>query len=246
MLERMWGVKMSVIPGVIAALGAVTTRLGKQLQKIPPLPRTAKPLGLWQRTTLEERRGHQYFFLHCSLSSSDELKYLSHFRNCHVSLYAAVHVLLSSHFGFLLCHTHVCLRLIILFNSSLSLLEWYSVTAASPVVFVLTWQPFLSASVLRQAQTIIFLITSLPGTNREASNGTWQLSTQLAAITAWKKQVSFLIFFPIHTDIALELVLSSELGQGSIWGLRAIWLLQWCWWGWLSLDPTTSADLLNI
>lgn len=145
----MWGVKMSVIPGVIAALGAVTTRLGEQLQQIPPKPRTVNPPGLWQRTALEGGKGYQSFFLYCSLSSADGFKYLSHFHNCQISLYAAVHVLLSSHLGFLLRNIHVCSRLIILFNSSLSLLEWHSVTPASPVAFVLTWQPFLPAPVLR-------------------------------------------------------------------------------------------------
>lgn len=182
----------------------------------PTSDRTVKPPGLWQRTTLEGGRGHQYFFQHCSLSSPDGFKYLSHFRNCHISLYAAVRVLLSSHLGFLLWHVDVCLRLIILFNSSLSLLEWHSVTAASLVAFVLTWQPFPPASVLRDAQTIIFLMTFLPGTNREASNGTWHIQPN---VQQWLHEENKILYYrPIYIHIVMELVLSSKLGKGSIRG----------------------------
>lgn len=134
-------------------------------------PRPLAKDHTWRRKKLP------VFFLHCSLSSPDGFKYLNHFHNCHISLYTAVRVLLSSHLGFLLRHVHVCLHLIILFNSSLSLLEWHFVTAASPVAFVLTCQPFLPASVLGEAQPIIFLMTFLPGTTRETSNRTLHLST---------------------------------------------------------------------
>ena len=34
-LERMWGVKATVVPVVIGALGAVTHKLGEWLQQIP-------------------------------------------------------------------------------------------------------------------------------------------------------------------------------------------------------------------
>ena len=34
-LERMWGVKATVVPVVIGALGAVTYKLGEWLQQIP-------------------------------------------------------------------------------------------------------------------------------------------------------------------------------------------------------------------
>lgn len=53
-----------------------------------------------------------------------------------------------------------------------------------------------------------------------------------------QEENEILYFHPIYIHIGMELVLSCELGEGSIQGLKSPWLLQCWWWGWLSLDPT--------
>lgn len=176
----MWGVKSSVIPGVITALGAGDHQAGWAAPADPTSAQdchASRPLAK-DHTWKQNRPPVLFPYIAHSLLPM-VLKYLSHFHNCHISL-AVERVLLFSQLRFLLPHIH----LIILFNSSLSLLEWHSVTAASPVAFVLSWRAFLPASVLREAQTIIFLMTYLPGTNRETSDVTWQLLTKFAAMIA--------------------------------------------------------------
>lgn len=123
---------------------------------------------------------HNFFFrlvqslrLMTSSVSLISMTLISHFKMGHEST-CAVNVLPFSHLEFLLCHIQVCLHLIILFNSSLSLLEWHSAITTSPVAPVLPWQPFLTVSVFREPQMIIFFMTFLPGTMRE--NIKWNLA----------------------------------------------------------------------
>lgn len=191
MLERMWGIKTSVIFGVIPALGAVTTRLGEELQQIPPLPRTVKPPGLWQRTTLEGAKSRLYFFLHCSLSSPDGFKYLSHFRNCHISLYAAVRVFPFIFDFFCVMFTSVCASLLFSIQACHCACDILLPLHHLVHLYWLGSHFFLPPSVLREAQTIIFLMTFLPGNNRNVNRDLAALT--LTCSNDYMKKIGFFI-----------------------------------------------------
>lgn len=198
----MLGVKTSVTPVEITALGAMASKIGEELKQTPGKTSEtsiqdfhAPRLLVEDQTWRHDRRPwdndwgfyiHDNFFHTLLLFSSDGFKCHTHYHDCHIPLYAAVHVLLPSHLGFRLRYVHVCLRLIILFSSSLSLLELHSVTAASPVAFILTWQPFLTAS--RKLRRSFSSWCFLPATETELSNGSWQISTQLPAAFAQPSQ----------------------------------------------------------
>lgn len=70
--------------------------------------------------------------------------------------------------------------------------------------------------------------------NHQMGPGSFQPNLQ-----QWLHEGNEILYYhPIYIHIGMELVLSCELGQGSIQGLKAPWLLQHWWWGWLTLDPT--------